>query len=164
MASSSTPVLVGGGVVTAALLGWSVRELDEDSLPKVAVVAALFFIVSLINVPIGATTTHLLLTGLMGLVIGRATVPAVFIALVLQAVFFGFGGISTLGVNTVDMALPAVLWALAFAPLMRRAASPGRMAVLGAGVAALSVLSTALMVAAALTLSDAAYSARPKSC
>lgn len=158
----SAPVLIGGGAVTAAALGWSVRQLDEDSLPKVAVVAALFFVASLINVAIGPTTVHLLLSGLMGLVIGWATVPAVFIALVLQAVFFGFGGISTLGVNTINIALPGVLWALTFAPLMRRTVSPTRIALLGAAVAVLSVLTTALLVAAALALSDSAYVASAK--
>jgi cobalt/nickel transport system permease protein len=84
-------------------------------------------------------------------------VPAVFIALVLQAVFFGFGGISTLGVNTMNIALPGVLWALAFAPLMRRATSARTVAALGGAIAALSVASTALLVAAALALSDPAY-------
>lgn len=158
----SAPVLIGGGAVTAAALGWSVRQLDEDSLPKVAVVAALFFVASLINVAIGPTTVHLLLSGLMGLVIGWATVPAVLIALILQAVFFGFGGISTLGVNTMNIALPGVLWALAFAPLMRRTVSPTRIALLGAAVAVLSVLTTALLVAAVLALSDPAYVASAK--
>ena len=158
----SAPVLIGGGAVTAAALGWSVRQLDEDSLPKVAVVAALFFVASLINVAIGPTTVHLLLSGLMGLVIGWATVPAVFIALVLQAVFFGFGGISTLGVNTINIALPGVLWALAFAPLMRRTVSPTRIALIGAAVAVLSVLTTAHLVAAVLALSDPAYVASAK--
>jgi cobalt/nickel transport system permease protein len=153
----SAPVLIGGGVVSAVALGWSIRQLDDNNLPKVAVVAALFFVASLINVAIGPTTVHLLLSGLMGLVIGWATVPAVFIALILQAIFFGFGGISTLGINTANIALPGVLWALAFAPLLRRTASPVGVAVLGATVAALSVLTTALMVAAALALSDPAY-------
>ncbi len=153
----SAPVLVGGGLVTAAALGWSMRQLDEESLPRVAVVAALFFVASLINVPIGPTTIHLLLSGLMGLVIGWATVPAVFIALTLQAVFFGFGGIGTLGINTMNIALPGIVWALAFSPLYRRVSAPLRWAILGASVAALSVLTTAVLVAFVLALSDTAY-------
>jgi len=153
----SMPVLAGGAVITAVTLGWSIRQLDENSLPKVAVVAALFFVASLINVGVGLTTVHLLLSGLMGLVIGWAAVPAVFIALILQAVFFGFGGITTLGVNTMNIALPGVLWALAFVPLMQRTSSPPRVALLGAVVAVLSVLTTALLVAAVLALSDPAY-------
>lgn len=158
----SMPVLVAGGVATAAALGWSLRGLDEDSLPRVAVLAALFFVASLINVAIGPTTVHLLLAGLMGLVIGWGTVPAVFVALILQAVFFGFGGISTLGVNTITIALPGVLWALAAAPLLRRARTPGRVAAIGAAVAMLSVLTTALLVATVLAISDPAYLASAK--
>jgi cobalt/nickel transport system permease protein len=153
----SAPVLIGGGVVTATALGWSLRSLDEDSLPKVAVMAALFFVASLITVAVGPTTVHLLLSGLMGLVIGWAAVPAVFIALVLQAVFFGFGGIGTLGINTMDIALPGILWAMAFAPLMRRTSSPGWGALIGGVVGGLSVFTTALLVAAVLALSDPAY-------
>jgi len=153
----STPVLVAGGLVTAAALGWSLRRLDEDSLPRTAVVAALFFVASLVSVAVGPTSVHLLLAGLMGLVLGWGAVPAVFVALILQAVFFGFGGVSTLGVNTMNIALPGVLWALALAPLVRRAHTPARACALGAVVAVLSTLTTALLVAAALALSDPAY-------
>jgi cobalt/nickel transport system permease protein len=152
----SVPVLVGGGVVTAAALAYALKKLDEDSLPRVAVLAALFFVASLIGVAIGPTSVHLLLSGLMGLIIGWAAVPAVFVGLVLQAVFFGFGGVTTLGVNTMNIALPGVLWAMLFAPLLANA-TPRRAAMVGATVAVLSVASTAVMVALALTLSDAGY-------
>jgi len=53
---------------------------------------------------------------------------AILVALALQAVFFQFGGITSLGVNTVIMALPAVACYYIFAPLLRRsqaAALPG---------------------------------------
>lgn len=152
----SVPVLAGGAVITTAALGLALRRLDESSLPRVAVVAALFFVASLISVSIGPTSVHLLLSGLMGLVLGWAAVPAVFVGLVLQAVFFGFGGIATLGVNTANIALPGVFWALLFAPMMAGAA-PRRAALVGAMVAALSTATTASLVALALTLSDGAY-------
>lgn len=153
----SVPVLAGGAVVTAASLAWSLKRLGEDDLPKVAVVTALFFVASLINVAVGPTTVHLLLSGLMGLVLGWSTVPAVFVGLILQAIIFGFGGITTLGVNTMNIALPGVLWALALGPLLRRARSPLQVAVLGSVTAALSVTTTALLVALTLGLSDPAY-------
>lgn len=153
----SLPVLVAGGVVTAGALGWSLRSLDEDNLPRVAVVAALFFVASLISVPIGPTTVHLLLAGLMGMMLGWATFPAVFVGLALQAAFFGVGGLLTLGVNTMNIALPGVVWAFAFAPLLRRASGPAQAGAVGAAVAALSTATTALLVAGALVLSDPAY-------
>jgi len=152
----SVPVLVGGGIVTAASLAYALKNLDEDSLPRVAVLAALFFVASLISVAIGPTSVHLLLSGLMGLIIAWAAVPAIFVGLVLQAVFFGFGGITTLGVNTMDIALPGVLWAMLFAPMLVNA-TPRRAAMVGAIVAALSVASTAILVALVLTLSDTSY-------
>jgi cobalt/nickel transport system permease protein len=158
----SVPVLAGGAVVTAVSLAWSLRRLGEDDLPNVAVIAALFFVASLVNVAIGPTTVHLLLSGLMGLVIGWATVPAVFVGLILQAIFFGFGGITTLGVNTMNIALPGVLWALCLGPLLRRARSPLQAAIVGGGVAGLSVTTTALLVALALALSDPVYMAPAK--
>jgi cobalt/nickel transport system permease protein len=152
----SVPVLAGGGVVTAAALAYALKKLDEDSLPRVAVLAALFFVASLISVAVGPTSVHLLLSGLMGLIIGWAAVPAVFVGLVLQAVFFGFGGVTTLGVNTMNIALPGVLWAMLFAPLLVHA-TPRRAAWVGAVVAALSVATTAILVALVLTLSDSSY-------
>ncbi|BCP54825.1 cobalt transporter CbiM [Kaistia sp. 32K] len=152
----SIPVLASDGVITAVALGYALKRLDEDSLPRVAVVAALFFVASLINVSIGPTSVHLLLSGLMGIVLGWAAVPAVFVGLVLQAVFFGFGGVTTLGVNTVNIALPGVFWALAFAPWIA-GATPKRAGLFGALVAALSVASTAALVALVLTATDTAY-------
>lgn len=153
----SAPVLVAGGAVAVAAFGWSLRRLDEDSLPRVAVVAALFFVASLINVAVGPTAVHPVLSGLLGLMLGWSAVPAVFVALVLQAVFFGFGGIGTLGVNTVNIALPGIFWAMAFGPVMRRTASPGGAAAVGAAIAVLSVLTTAVLVAGVLAASDTAY-------
>jgi cobalt/nickel transport system permease protein len=42
------------------------------------------------------------------------------VALLLQGVFFQFGGLTTLGVNTTIMALPAVLCYYLFAPLLHK--------------------------------------------
>jgi cobalt/nickel transport system permease protein len=56
----------------------------------------------------------------------------------------------------MNIALPGVLWAMLFAPLLANA-TPRRAAMVGATVAVLSVASTAVMVALALTLSDAGY-------
>ena len=48
------------------------------------------------------------LTGLMGFLIGWAAFPALLIALLLQTFFFGFGGVTSLGANVLNMALPAI--------------------------------------------------------
>ena len=52
---------------------------------------------------------HLILNGLLGLILGWRAFPAILVALALQAFLFQFGGITTLGVNTMNMALPAVI-------------------------------------------------------
>ena len=104
----SWPVLAGGAACAAAGVAIGLRKIDHEQLPRVAVLTSAFFVASLIHVPIGPTSAHLVLVGLMGTILGWAAFPAVLVALVLQAVFFGFGGLTTLGVNTVVMALPAV--------------------------------------------------------
>ena len=158
----SVSVLAGDAVIAGAAVAYALRKMDFETLPRVAVLTALFFVASLVSVPVGPSTVHLILAGLMGLVLGWAAVPAVLIGLVLQAVLFGFGGLTTLGVNTVNIALPGVLWALALRPLLRRAPSPGRAAAIAAAVSALSVASTGALVALSLFLTDPAYATSAK--
>jgi cobalt/nickel transport system permease protein len=156
----SLPVTVAAGAVTAAALAVTARRLGEDELPRVAVMAAVFFVASLIAVPMGPTSVHLLLAGLMGVIIGWATLPAVFVGLVLQAVFFGFGGLASLGVNTLNIALPGAVLGQAARPFLK--GSPLRVGVVAALVAAASVAATGVMVAAALYFSDKAYTLSAK--
>ena len=152
----SLPVPVAGGVLAAAALAATARRLNEDELPRVAVMAAVFFVASLVSVPMGPTSIHLILSGLMGVIIGWATVPAVFVGLVLQAAFFGFGGFAALGVNTVNIAMPGAVLAALAAPLLRQG-TPFRAGLVAAAVGALSVAATGLLVMAALWASDQAY-------
>jgi cobalt/nickel transport system permease protein len=84
------------------------------------VLSAAFFVTSLIHVPLGPTSAHLTLSGLMGLVLGWAAFPALLIALLLQAVFVSFGGLTTLGLNTVLMALPGVACYYFLRPFVQR--------------------------------------------
>ena len=152
----SLPVTVAGGVLAAAALAATARRLNEDELPRVAVMAAVFFVASLVSVPMGPTSIHLILSGLMGVIIGWATVPAVFVGLVLQAAAFGFGGFAALGVNTVNIAMPGAVLAALAAPLLRQG-TPFRAGLVAAAVGALSVAATGLLVMAALWASDQAY-------
>jgi len=155
----SVPVLVAGGGATAVALALTLRRIDDHALPKVAVVSAMFFVVSLITVPVGPTSVHLVLSGLMGLVLGWAAVPAVFIGLVLQAIFFGFGGITTLGATTMNIAWPGVVGALALQPRIAAAATPFRQGLWGGLVALLAIATSGCLVVGALALSDGAYTA-----
>jgi cobalt/nickel transport system permease protein len=110
----SAPVLISGAVIAAGGVGIGVKKLDYDRIPQVAVLSSAFFVASLVHVPIGPSSVHLILNGLLGLLLGWAAFPAIVIALFLQAVLFQFGGLTTLGVNTVTMGLPAVLCYLVF--------------------------------------------------
>jgi len=102
-------LLLGGAALAAAGTAIGLRRLDYEQVPRVAVLSSAFFVTSLVHVPLGPTSEHLVLSGLMGLVLGWAAVPAILVALLLQAIFFSFGGLNVLGVNTVVMAVPAVV-------------------------------------------------------
>jgi cobalt/nickel transport system permease protein len=104
----SAPVLVTGAALTAAGCGIGLKKMDYDRVPQVAILTSAFFVASLIHVPIGLFSVHLVLNGLMGLLLGWSAFPAILIALFLQALLFQFGGITSLGVNTFNMALPAI--------------------------------------------------------
>lgn len=152
----SVPVLVGGGMIAAAGVGFALRQLDDRAIPRTAILSAAFFVTSLFSVPVGPSSVHLLLGGLMGLVLGILTFPAVLIGLILQSVLFGFGGLTTLGVNTVNMALPGVVLAAIFAPAISKG-SIGRAAVLAGACASLAVMATGIFVALCLALSSSDY-------
>jgi cobalt/nickel transport system permease protein len=145
----SAEVVVGGAVLAVAGLARGLRGLDPERVPHAGVLSAAFFVASLVHVPIGPTSVHLILNGLLGMVLGWAAVPAIFVALVLQAVFFGYGGITVLGVNTVVMAAPALVCSFAFAPRIGK----GSPFVWGAAAGASAVAMTCALVGLALALS-----------
>ena len=110
----SLPVLAGGWVLAGSALAFSLHKTEASQLPKAAVFGSAFFLASLIKVPIGASSAHFALLGFMGLTLGYAAVPAIFIALFLQALLYQFGGLISLGVNTVIMSFPALASYLLF--------------------------------------------------
>ncbi|MCJ8499357.1 cobalt transporter CbiM [Desulfatitalea alkaliphila] len=104
----SAAVLISGGGLAAAGTAIGLKRLDYDQIAQAGILASAFFVASLVHVPIGPANIHLILNGLLGLLLGWAAFPVILAALLLQAVFFQYGGITTLGVNTVIMAAPAV--------------------------------------------------------
>ena len=108
----SAPVLLAGWAVTApavAAILWRVRQAE---IPRIACFSALFFVASFVHLPVGVSSMHLMLSGLVGAFLGSRAILAIFVALFLQGVFFGFGGLSVLGVNTAVIGFPAVLGGL----------------------------------------------------
>jgi cobalt/nickel transport system permease protein len=104
-----TAVSVGGYAVSALILSWSVRQTRSDDLPKIAVVSAAFFVASLIHIPFGPTSVHLLIPGLVGALLGPSAFLAIGLGLVLQCLLFQFGGLTAIGANLLMMGLPALL-------------------------------------------------------
>lgn len=152
----AAPVIAGCTVLAAAGVGYGLTRLTADTMPKAAVVGAAFFVASLIHVPLGPTSAHLLANGLMGLLLGWAALPAMAVALVLQAAFFGFGGVTVLGVNLVLIGLPAVAVHHLFRHLVRH----DRLGwAAGFGCGALAILLSALLAAAALAASGDGFRA-----
>ena len=117
----SLPVLLGGAAVAIAGIRLGLDRLETDAVPLAAVMAAGFFVASLVQVPTGVSTVHLLLNGLCGALLGWVAFPVIFIGLLLQTMMFGFGGLTSLGVNTVIMAAPAVLCYFLFARRLQQA-------------------------------------------
>lgn len=153
----SAPVLLAGAVLGAAGVGWALRGIDDRAILRSALLAAAFFAGSLIAIPVGPSSVHLLLSGLMGIMLGPRAFLAVLVGLVLQALLFGFGGLTTLGVNLVNIALPGVVLGTLSGPVLRRTRSARLRLVLAALTGGGAVLLTGAMVALCLWLSAPEY-------
>ncbi|OPX20857.1 MAG: cobalamin biosynthesis protein CbiM [Desulfobacca sp. 4484_104] len=151
----SPAVLAGGAVLTVVGTAVGLKKVDYEAIPRVAILSAAFFVASLIHVPLGPVGLHLVLNGLMGLLLGWMAVPAILIALFLQALLFQFGGLTVLGVNTVTMAAPAVLCFYAYRGLLRHPGTPAAIGAFACGFSA--VLLSGLLVALALISTGQAF-------
>jgi cobalt/nickel transport system permease protein len=110
----SLPVLAAGWAITVALIGvalwWSKKKGNlEEEIPKLSVMTAAFFVASLVHIPVGPTSAHLILNGLVGVILGIFAFPAIFVGITLQALLFQHGGIITIGVNTANMGIAALI-------------------------------------------------------
>ncbi len=149
-------VLCLGAVGTLAGTALGLRAMDHEQVPRVALVSAVFFVVSLIHIPLGVTSIHLTLNGLVGLLLGWTAFPALLVALLLQAVLVGHGGLLALGFNTLAMALPAVA---VFYLFQRMSESKHRSIHFFAGFTAGSsaILSSAFLISVALWVSGESF-------
>jgi len=105
------PITYGGlwGVM-APVWYWASRKVREtlkaSEVPLLALGAAVSFVIMMINIPVvGGTTGHATGAVLLAIVLGpSAACIAVSIALVVQAVLFGDGGITAIGANSFNIA------------------------------------------------------------
>lgn len=114
------PWLVGGFAFLAVALGLALYRVDQDLIPRLGVLTAVFFVSSQQHLPLGPASVHLLLNGLLGILLGWRAVIAISVGLTLQAWLLGHGGLTALGVNTLVMTLPAWFAYLAFRALPKR--------------------------------------------
>ena len=152
----STSVLIGGGILCAGFTALGLKRIKDEDIPKVAVLTATFFVASLIHVPLGPGSVHLILNGLIGLILGLAAFPALLVALFFQAILFQFGGLTVLGVNTVCMAFPGVFMYYLCNYMIKSEKRWSNMIggfIIGSG----SVLGAGVLVALALYLSNKGF-------
>ena len=141
--------LITGWALTAAGLYIGLRSINGRKIPRTALLSAVFFVASLIHVPVGVTSVHLLLNGLAGALLGWAVFPALFVALLFQALLFQFGGITVLGVNTFNMAFPGVVAYYVVKPLLKKGTT-GSLIAAGVLAALIGVFLSAAFVSAEL--------------
>lgn len=104
-----TPWWVAGWLLAVPIIAWASRRVDDEELPRLGVLSSAFFVASQIHLPLGGVSVHLLLNGLVGVLLRRRAPLAIAVGLFLQALLFGHGGWSTLGLNFVIYTLPALL-------------------------------------------------------
>ncbi len=95
------PTLAAGFAAAGLIAAATMRNMDMEEIPKISVITSVFFVASLIKVPMGPTSVHLILNGLVAIVLGWRAFPAIMLGIILQAIIFGHGGVTVIGVNTV---------------------------------------------------------------
>jgi len=82
------------------------EKLGHREVPMLAILSAVSFLVMMFNWPVpDGTTAHMVGGTLIAVILGPwAAVIAITVALVIQAFFFGDGGITALGANCFNMA------------------------------------------------------------
>ena len=145
----SPTVWISGYAATAVVAGLTMRNLDMEEIPKISVITSVFFVASLIKVPIGPTSIHLILNGLAGIVLGRRAFAAIMVGIILQAIIFGHGGITTIGVNTLMMGTGALVAYLVWLQRYRFSFNK-RELVFGAIAGAVGTITSGIILALAL--------------
>lgn len=100
---------IAGFVITGIILAYTLYRTKAEEIPKISLVTSAAFVASLIHIPLGPTSVHLIFAGLAGVLLAEKAYPSVFIALLLQAFLFQHGGITTIGINTVIIGVPALV-------------------------------------------------------
>ncbi len=113
------------------------QTMNARTVPLIALIAAFSFILMMFNVPLpGGTTGHAVGGALAAVILGpEAASIAISIALIIQAFFFGDGGILSIGANAFNMAvvLPYVSYGV-YRAISGQSASDSRRRIVGAAL------------------------------
>jgi cobalt/nickel transport system permease protein len=109
------PWLMGTGwVVSAGLLAFGLSKMKMEDIPKLSVITAAVFVASLIHFQVGPTSVHLVLNGFAGVTLGILSFPCMVVSIIMQVFLFQHGGVTTIGINALNMGVPALIAFLIF--------------------------------------------------
>jgi cobalt/nickel transport system permease protein len=112
--------------VAAGLWAYGVKRLraalQDETIPRLAVLTAFCFVVMMVMVPLpGGTSAHATGVALLALLFGVWTAfISVSLVLLLQALLFGAGGVTSLALNALAMGLVGSVAARAAYAMLRR--------------------------------------------
>jgi len=106
-------VCISGYAIAGGITWYCLKKINKQTdrtakIPQSSLLTAAFFVASLIHIPVPPTSIHFILNGLIGAMLGYYSFLAISIGLFFQAVMFGHGGLSTLGINAIIMGVPAL--------------------------------------------------------
>ena len=147
-------ILVSCWVGTCAGISVGLKKTESEKIVRTALLSSAFFLASLVNVKIGASSTHFSFLAPMGLILGWGVFPAIFTALLLQAVLFNFGGLLVLGANTFVMASAALMTYIIFGRLIREKNNKISVIMISFSAGAFAVMLGAVLAGTLLGLTD----------
>ena len=127
------------------------RLLSTRLVPLLSLFAAFSFVIMMFNLPLpGGTTGHAVGMGIAAIVLGPwASMLAISVALLIQAVFFGDGGITAFGANCFNMAIVGSLVAYwVYRAVAGRSAIASTRRVVAAALAGYLAINVAALLAA----------------
>ena len=138
--SPQTDAVLGiiSGIMVALAASKTATTVRTKYIPMLSVGAAFSFTIMMFNVPIpDGTTAHAVGGSLLAVILGPwAAMISVSIALIIQALFFGDGGILALGANIFNMAIvmPFVSYAI-YQLIAGKSDTLSKRRMIGAGIA-----------------------------
>jgi len=132
-------------------LGRVKKALHTRLVPLISLFSAFCFLIMMFNLPLpGGTTGHAVGVGLATIVLGPwAAMLAVSVALVIQALFFGDGGITAIGANCFNMAVVGSLVTyLCYRVIAGRSSIASSRRVVAAGIAGYVAINASALLAA----------------